>query len=418
MFTRRAILYIMGLVAVFTVFYVAHRAYLRHVAFKDFIKKAETFSNSVGKVHAHPHTDHPHQGEKVLEIDNTESGHHERAPSGEFVYNKDGIPIYSTEPMSDEEAGVFAWVSTGQMNPDAEQYLNNLPKHTFEVLQRVVTPDGELHHVVVPKFRMYEEGDAILESELDNARDLLGKPMPLKIESFRVDGVKYSMPEEYYAIEDIYESEMYRHKYQLSKTKNISMAEVDKQIAAGEILLDKLSQSVNESVEWQTKRMERAKMLLPQPPPLSDAPPVKVRFLSDVGESPLPGWLRKGKSNRSFTERDLPVDTDTVTARSEAPRSSDLSRVVESTPQSMEASEKQLTPQRIEVELSEALSPEHSNKAQQLIDEYGTEEGLRRLREMDPEAARQFERERRGAPSREVPSGDTHPDGQSHDDSP
>ena len=38
------------------------------------------------------------------------------------------------------------------------------------------------------------------------------------------------------------------------------------------------------------------------------------------------------------------------------------------------------------------VSPERFDKVQQLIDQYGTAEGLRRLRESDPEAARQFER--------------------------
>lgn len=49
------------------------------------------------------------------------------------------------------------------------------------------------------------------------------------------------------------------------------------------------------------------------------------------------------------------------------------------------------------------LSPERFDKAQQLIDQYGTEEGLRRFREMDPEAAQQFEQERRSPPTREIP---------------
>ena len=44
-------------------------------------------------------------------------------------------------------------------------------------------------------------------------------------------------------------------------------------------------------------------------------------------------------------------------------------------------------------------------EAQQLIDQYGTEEGLRRLREMDPEAARQFEQRHRPVPSHDVPDG-------------
>ena len=66
----------------------------------------------------------------------------------------------------------------------------------------------------------------------------------------------------------------------------------------------------------------------------------------------------------------------------------------------------------------EGLSPEQRDQAKAFFDQYGTEEGLRRLREMDPEAARQFERERRGAPSRDAPKGHTHSDGQQPADAP
>ena len=47
------------------------------------------------------------------------------------------------------------------------------------------------------------------------------------------------------------------------------------------------------------------------------------------------------------------------------------------------------------------LSPEQRDQAKVFFDQYGTEEGLRRLREMAPEAARQFEQGRR--PSRDAP---------------
>ena len=57
------------------------------------------------------------------------------------------------------------------------------------------------------------------------------------------------------------------------------------------------------------------------------------------------------------------------------------------------------------------LSKEQRERAQQLFDQYGTEEGLRRLREMDPDAARHFEsdksrlgRERSTLPDHEMPS--------------
>lgn len=63
-------------------------------------------------------------------------------------------------------------------------------------------------------------------------------------------------------------------------------------------------------------------------------------------------------------------------------------------PQSVADLEKQFTPEGIEEELSARLSPERFDKAQELIDQYGTEEGLRRLRESDPDAARRFDRER------------------------
>ena len=75
-------------------------------------------------------------------------------------------------------------------------------------------------------------------------------------------------------------------------------------------------------------------------------------------------------------------------------------------PESMVTAEKQLTPA-----VSEGVSPKLVDKAQQLIDPLGTEERLRRLlelRESDPDAARQFERERSPKSARDVPD-----DGQS-----
>lgn len=128
--------------------------------------------------------------------------------------------------------------------------------------------------------------------------------------------------------------------------------------------------------------------------------------IDTVGDSVSEQSLLADDFDNSFSDDLPPADTESY--EFEKPKF----------PQNVADIEKQLTPQGIEAELSKALSPEHFNKAQQLIDQYGTEEGLRRLREMDPDAARRFERERKGAPSRDVPKGHTHPGGQSHDDSP
>ncbi len=80
-------------------------------------------------------------------------------------------------------------------------------------------------------------------------------------------------------------------------------------------------------------------------------------------------------------------------------------------PQSIADIEKQFSLEGIESELGAALSPERFNKAQRLIEQYGTEEGFRRLREIDPEAARRLELHppqsprKQGDGSRAVPDG-------------
>ena len=81
-------------------------------------------------------------------------------------------------------------------------------------------------------------------------------------------------------------------------------------------------------------------------------------------------------------------------------------------PQSMVAPEKQLTPPETEAKLTEGVSPEGFDKAQEGINQYSTEERLRRLRESDPEAARQFEREQRTPPVRSEPDNNASDDGQ------
>ena len=70
-------------------------------------------------------------------------------------------------------------------------------------------------------------------------------------------------------------------------------------------------------------------------------------------------------------------------------------------PPSVTDLKKQFSSEEIEAELREGLSPKRFDKAQQLIDQYGSEEGLRRLRDMDPDAARRFEREQSSPPVRE-----------------
>ena len=118
-------------------------------------------------------------------------------------------------------------------------------------------------------------------------------------------------------------------------------------------------------------------------------------------------WEAMGiERDRMLEIRDAQKEAQATAKPVEQAQAEALKNVIQNDPEMAANFEKQLTPElptseSIETELSERLSLERFDKAQQLIDQFGTEEGFRRLREIDPEAARQFERERRKSP---VPS--------------
>jgi hypothetical protein len=445
MLKSRFIPYIVGgcIVAFLSVSYVGYRTYQNHVEFKAFVSNAHPFNRSIEGGHVHSSNDHTHGGEglpvplnsnQTGEAGQAGSGHehgHHLTPSGEYVYEINGIPLYSDTPMSQEEIAVMEWVETGKMTPAVEEQLRltEIMREQFklDVIQRVVTPDGTLHQVIVPRDAQYAEGDAISRSELD----------PPILEDQKswwagtkliIEGVDYYPPEEYYSIADPYEREEYFNKFTWAIGYGISMAEVEKKVAQGELDFS-LSEDARKHVDQSLAMVERSEMLaLGAPPPLSDKPPVKVSFLPDEGVFALPGWIRKEESQslnvgRSiladgveasgaiFDEGSLNGDASGASVRSDNPLSpSDLSGVVEPTfthrsKPGIETSNKTVTPptaENVETQLREQLSPERFDKAQQLFDKaqqligrYGSEEGLRRFREMHPEAAAQFERKRR-----------------------
>ena len=438
MLKRRFIPYIVGIciVAFLFISYVGYIAYRDHVEYKAFLSNAQAFYHSIEGQHDHSSHDHTHHGEGLSVASKTEktgvgeqtdSGYEHpyfvgRTPDGEYSYNIAGRLYISNRPMSQKAIELQEWRLTGKMTPaveEAKRSAENYAQMRFrgKVIQRVISPDGQLRRVLVPKWAQYEEGDAILQSELDPVSlkwtDLKQQP-GIDGRIITPDGVSYDVPEEYYSIEDPYEREKYFKKFDQSIQLGISMAEVEKKIAAGEIDVS-LSESEKSMVEEEQLFFERNRLLTPSPPPLSDKPPVKVRFLPDEGEDALPGWRRKGESPgpKNVSEGGSPLDTDTTPVRTDIPLPPlDLPGMVESTlsrrsEAELEASNKTPTPltaESIETQLRERLSPERFSKVQQLIDRYGSEEGLRRFREMDPEAARQFERERRPTPAREVPN--------------
>ena len=457
MLKRRFLPYIVGMciVALLFISYVGYIAYRNHVEYKALMSNAQAFYPSIEGQHDHSSHDHTDHGEgaavashheKTGPGEQIDSGEEHpyfvgRTPDGGFSYNIAGRLYASNEPMSQEAIEIYKWLHTGKMSPVVEEQfrLHKMFREQEElnVVQRVVTPDGKLHKVIVPRDSQYEEGAAILQSELDPALIEMtdGNRKSWQNIKLTVNDVDYYPPEAYYSIADPYKSEEYFNKFTWSVENSVSMAEVEKKVAKGELDFS-LSEEAKRHVDQKLTVMERSKMLVPEIPPQSDKMPVKVSFLSDEGKDVLPGWMQKLKGTLSsgsseavsdgdysatdpFSEGSINEDASGAPVRSDVPVSpSNLSDIVKPTPSSPSVAdlEKQLTPEGIEAELTGGLSADPADKAQQLIDRYGTEEGLRRLRESDPDLARRFDRERRL--SRDAPKRDGYSDESPPDDVP
>lgn len=389
MLNRRFSPYVIGgcIIALLSVTFLGYRAYRKHVEFKAFMSKAQAFNRSIAGQSVHSSEAAPEvsagQSELAAQSGGFESEHKPSAPAGagKYVYKIAGFSIHTEEEMSQSDLEVEEWFITGKKTPAVEAYLKTHQKEVrldrHQIMQRVIGPDGNMYKVIVPIGQEYDEGDAILRSELELSAHLTAEPRGTE----------------------------------------------------GETIHDRLA-------------MLEPRMI---PPPLSDKPPVKVSFLPDDGEGAVPGWMQKmlrrsmaglppgvlggsesvsagGYSERSNFSDDV-LNTDTAPIGSETPVSpSDLPDMVKPTPsRGMETGGDvtHQTPPSASAIMGEGISLDSYDTAKQLFDRYGAEEGLRRLREMDPYAAERFERGRQTSePSRDAPSDDSYSDDPSPDDSP
>ena len=410
-------------------------AYLSYVNYKadqnhqEWVAEMTAFQRSIEGRHDHSSPPHSHHGEEESIAARNETTKHEgdnpafvgMTPDGEYSYDIAGRLYISEEPMSQKEIDVNKYLLTGEMTPLVSLAIRETQEShemLFEgkVVQTVLGPDGQRHQVLVPSWEQYEEGDTILESEINNPfLEMLEGAANSETRTPRRKiiteaGEVHPLPAEYYAIEDPYEQEEYFKKFDQSIQLGTSIAGIEKMIAAGNLDLS-LTETEKEMVDQELAILERRRPFSRGVVPLSDKPPVKVRVISE--EDVQQGDVRSSHSSdnpqalsRAYSETDtvsgetLPVDTEGILSPSDLP---DMGKPI--SPPNVADIEKQLTPEGIEAELSEGLSTSPVDKAQQLIDEYGTAEGLRRLKEMDPEAARQFEQRHRPVPSRDVPDG-------------
>ena len=181
MFNRRFISYLIaGFLVVFLLIgYVGYRGYQKHVAFERFISDMQTFNRS-GE---HTETDErSYLTEAYTHVDENPDPSTAVDPTNPYFVGKRGDEyvykvgagdygyIYTPVPFDREDIELQAWEITGEKTPYVEEFLKKRAENSpykGQVVQRIVTPDGQLHKVIVPHDSQYEEGDAILRSELD-----------------------------------------------------------------------------------------------------------------------------------------------------------------------------------------------------------------------------------------------------------
>ena len=324
------------------------------------------------------------------------------------------------------------WHKGGKLTPRVEAHLKMLESRVWQsenaivtdVIQRIVTPDGTLHQVIVPKHRQYEEGDAILKSEIVDEKHLRSRyrsegetyqEMPRDTKIVAPNNVTYPMPDEYYDIEDPHEQLKYTTKFVHSLELGISMDEVEQMVASGELDVS-LRESEKRMVDETETMIERGllehqlhMLSRPKRPPLSDKPPVKVSFLSDEGKGAKRGWMRKAPQKQDGagdivqsqpTEHERGIDN-TRSASSGLPSENHeqqritpskqaMADFLTSSPENLEAHIKaQFSPEeRMKTSFNEKLSPERKGQLPPILTRDDPEEELRRLREADSEGSK------------------------------
>ena len=360
MFRRRFIPYIIGviIVALLSVSYVGYRAYQNHVEFKVLISESEVFQGSLDKDASHT------VGGKVGPASaNPESG----VPD---LLDKPPVKVRYAEASEIGE-------------PSSEGYPVIHSEGKPWVAQFVETPDGTVRVVYTSPDKLIKEGDAIPPPPVD--------PFAQSDDGWHTieaEEIPDHIPES--------EREAYVAKLIDAKTLGISIEELERQVASGELIIE------SAPLTPEDERMINA-------------------FLEVRGEGRLTDGGKQTPTGEGEYQQQISDATVSVSVeeRGEVPAHSEASPVTDAPSGPIGAAhihhgEENIheppAAESLKTQLKERLSPERFNKAQQLIDQYGSEEGLRRFRQMDPEAARQFEsvprpeRERRPTPAREVPS--------------
>lgn len=385
MFTRRFTPYLVvaGILALLSASYLCYRAYQSHVDFKVFISQALSFQQTIDK--------ETMPGQDSTDKQMEQKGDNSAAPTSGLATDQTGHDNTHGEEISSPPVKVrllppeLVAVYSSEGDSNAAIRLANgptpdIPEKTWTeaelVSQEVELPDGEVVNTLVIPGLEFQEADRVSLQYIENARDK-------RHDYIEVDGVRYDAST--VTGDDDYSTQ----KMLWASSMDIPMKELESLIANREFFVTTEDEPLTTeerdiNFKFLSKipefrayvRAHRPNLLEMESPPDSAYQSSENREIS--GESDVSSYLRQ-----------LPLESEPAPqgkAGRQLPVRSDLPPVSSQ-----------------EIDNREGLSPERLGKVQQLIDQYGSEEGLRRFREMDPEAARQFERGRKPPPTRDEP---------------
>ena len=412
------------IVAILSLSYIGIRAYKDQVEVNQLLSDARAVNRPVGARHSHSLDNHAHEREGDALTTAPPHGHNQSAGHEGRSFEIDGMSLHvkaviAPMPMSRDESERAEWMVYGKLTPYIEKEIKRTEllrqQNEGKVLQKVITPDGQIGTVAVDKDDPIKDGDAILRSDLITRSHPWGFSMDQvkakRSEEFKFikDGVEYTMPEEYFTLDE-YERNEYFKKFRLTLDLDISMDEVEAKIAAGELdasLTDAEQKQIETRLSIHAALLEekkhRAGLLdsMGPKPTVSDSPPVNVTIKPDAeyghalpeGRSQFDNdgfWESVLADVEKASEGSIDEPSPTLKVLPEQPKPTRRGNRTPDVENSVAMEEvppipDSLTPETVKAELKERLSPEQFSKAQQLLDEYGAEEGLRQFREMSPE---------------------------------
>ena len=377
-----------GLLALLFTSYWGYRAYQSHVEYKQFMSEAISFQQSLVK-DSQPGVDstgsHNRQrGDNAVSSTSglaTDQIGRENTHGSDFSKKPVKVKIMPPEMVAKYMDGdPHGAIRLGNLSELPPNFAPGTYTNDQLVSQWIELPDGKLVKVLVSPGLEFQEGERVSPQYIENMRDKRVNYIAMDGEKIAMAGKKYDIPiamdGERYDIPIDPEQVRDDRKILWAQTLSVSMEEIERLIANRELIV----KPHGEAMTPEERGINFNLIRIYRPDLAKSASSEEMHQFSEVREIEL-----SGSDGASYTKQS-PLSESVEQGRAQRQSPVQSERPTMSSP---------------ETESRYGLSPERFDKARQLIDQYGSEEGLRRLREMDPKAARQFERERKPPPARD-----------------